>query len=39
VNVDKGSRHIEPVTLGKRLALMIGHRVSLAPLSTFRARK
>jgi len=26
VNVNKGSRHIEPVTLGKRLALMVEHR-------------
>ena len=25
VNVDKGSRHNKPVTLGKRLALMIEH--------------
>jgi len=34
VNVDKGSRQIEPVTLGKRLALMIGQRVNLTRLST-----
>jgi len=25
VNVNKGSRHIKPVTLGKRLALIIEH--------------
>jgi hypothetical protein len=29
VNVNKGSRQIKPVTLGKRLALMVGHQVSL----------
>jgi len=35
VNVNKGSRQIKPVTLGKRLALMIGHRVNLVWLSTW----
>jgi len=34
VNVNKGSRQIKPVTLGKRLALMIGHQVNLDCLST-----
>jgi hypothetical protein len=34
VNVSKGSRQIKPVTLGKRLALMIGHQVNLDCLST-----
>jgi len=29
VNVNKGSRHIRPVTLEKRLALIVGHRVNL----------
>jgi len=29
VNVNKGSRHIKPVTLGKRLALMVVHQVNL----------
>jgi hypothetical protein len=28
VNVNKGSRQIKPVTLGKRLALMIEHQVN-----------
>jgi len=28
VNVNKGSRHNEPVTLGERLALMVGHQVN-----------
>ena len=27
MNVDKGSRHNQPVTLGKRLALIIEHQV------------
>lgn len=34
VNVNKGSRQIKPVTLGKRLALMIEHQVNRAQLST-----
>ena len=34
VNVNKGSRQIKPVTLGKRLALMIGYQGRLALLST-----
>ena len=34
VNVNKGSRQIKPVTLGKRLALMIGHQVTPRCLST-----
>jgi len=29
VNVNKGSRQIKPVTLGKRLALMIEHQVKI----------
>jgi hypothetical protein len=29
VNVNKGSRHIRPVTLEKRLALMVVHQVNL----------
>jgi len=29
VNVNKGSRHIKPVTLGKRLALIIEHQGNL----------
>ena len=37
VNVNKGSRHIEPVTLGKRLALMVGHRVSSGMTSTYQS--
>jgi len=28
VNVNKGSRHIKPVTLEKRLALMVVHQVN-----------
>jgi len=35
VNVNKGSRQIKPVTLGKRLALMIGRRVNLVRASTW----
>ena len=27
MNVNKGSRQIKPVTLGKRLALIVGHQV------------
>jgi hypothetical protein len=34
VNVNKGSRQIKPVTLGKRLALMIGCQGPLVLLST-----
>jgi hypothetical protein len=34
VNVNKGSRQIKPVTLGKRLALMIEHQVNRAQSST-----
>jgi len=34
VNVNKGSRQIKPVTLGKRLALMIEYQVSPIRLST-----
>jgi hypothetical protein len=34
VNVNKGSRQIKPVTLGKRLALMIGYQGRLVLLST-----
>jgi hypothetical protein len=34
VNVNKGSRQIKPVTLGKRLALMIGYQGPLELLST-----
>jgi len=34
VNVNKGSRQIKPVTLGKRLALMIEHQVTPRCLST-----
>ncbi len=34
VNVNKGSRQIKPVTLGKRLALMIGYQGHLTLLST-----
>ena len=34
MNVNKGSRQIKPVTLGKRLALMIGYQVNPARLST-----
>jgi hypothetical protein len=34
VNVNKGSRQIKPVTLGKRLALMIGYQGPLILLST-----
>jgi hypothetical protein len=34
VNVNKGSRQIKPVTLGKRLALMIGYQGLLVLLST-----
>jgi len=29
-NVNKGSRHIKPVTSGKRLALMVGNRGNLS---------
>lgn len=32
VNVNKGSRQIKPVTLGKRLALMIEHQVKIRRL-------
>jgi hypothetical protein len=38
VNVNKGSRQIEPVTLGKRLALMIGNRVNVTLSSTWATR-
>jgi hypothetical protein len=34
VNVNKGSRQIKPVTLGKRLALMIGYQGRSVLLST-----
>jgi hypothetical protein len=34
VNVNKGSRQIKPVTLGNRLALMIGYQGLLVLLST-----
>ena len=34
VNVNKGSRQIKPVTLGKRLALMIGYQGHSILLST-----
>lgn len=34
VNVNKGSRQIKPVTLGKRLALMIGYLGRLVLMST-----
>jgi hypothetical protein len=34
VNVNKGSRQIKPVTLGKRLALMIGYQGHLILMST-----
>jgi hypothetical protein len=39
VNVNKGSRQIKPVTLGKRLALMIEHQVNRAQLSTAMGRQ
>ena len=34
VNVNKGSRQIKPVTLGKRLALIVGYQGRLVLLST-----
>ena len=34
MNVNKGSRQIKPVTLGKRLALIIGYQGRLLLLST-----
>ena len=34
VNVNKGSRQIKPVTLGKRLALMIGYQGHSILMST-----
>jgi hypothetical protein len=34
VNVNKGSRQIKPVTLGKRLALIVGYLGRLALMST-----
>jgi len=38
VNVNKGSRQIKPVTLGKRLALMIEYQVNLDSPSTVKLR-
>jgi len=37
VNVNKGSRQIKPVTLGKRLALMVEYQVTLVQISTFKS--
>lgn len=34
VNVNKGSRQIKPVTLGKRLALIVGYQGPLSLMST-----
>jgi hypothetical protein len=38
VNVNKGSRHIKPVTLGKRLALIIEHQAEIQSMESARPK-